>query len=154
MIDTLNEVWVDGELLEPHKMRDEYHSYYYPYQYGGNIYSHLGNGYGCFTWNIPDKLVLDTTPCKDIKNGIYIKYHSFVTEEACQLDKMLYERYREGIQRRAIEIILSIPGYEWTRPDFAIDSARRARTEIDNAKIDVMRGYALGQNSIIKNRQW
>lgn len=159
-ISLVDVVCVDGERLEPIRKQHEWSGYPSLYNHDNGYYSH-DNGYSCFhrkygsfTWNIPDKLVLTNEPCIENKGAIFIEYHASVSEDACQVDSMLYERYREGIQRRAIETILSIPGYEWARPDFAIDSARRAEIETTRAKIDVMRGYASGHESVIKGRRW
>lgn len=110
---------------------------------------------GGFVFEIPDKLVLDCAPtCDEECMGIEITYHAVPTEEACVFDRELKARYRQAMQYGALARLLTLPGWEWTRPDYGVNFDRKFQMEIAAAKIDAANSFASGRRSAIAQRSF
>ena len=119
------------------------------------------NGCGCQGCNIPiqrcdnhiykfeppNKIVLKKTPVVDKEAGFRIDYIAIPTQSACEVDKLIFDRYQSTIVSGALANLLLFRKYEFADTQLASVFERKYKIGENQAKIDVVSEFKQGFQS-------
>lgn len=105
--------------------------------------------YACddFTFEPNDKIILHKTPKADAENQLYVRYFAIPTQNACEVDKLLYDRYHDVIVNGALAELLLMRQYAFADPQMAMIYDTRFKQGIAKSKIDTMQHFETGGHS-------
>lgn len=101
----------------------------------------------------PDKIVLDETPKSD-GGTIEVVYYAAPTQDTCEIDKLLYDRYHETIIAGALSELLLMTKYEFADVRLAAYYKQEFSKGISTAKIDVARDFTSGAGHEHPVKHW
>lgn len=104
-----------------------------------------------FVFEPNDKIILTETPKLDAENRLFIRYFAIPTQTACEVDKLLFDRYHDVVVNGALSYLLLMRQYEFADPQMAIWYEQKFKQGIAQAKIDVMQRFETGLHSL---NQW
>lgn len=94
-----------------------------------------------FVFEPNDKIILTDTPKADSENHLVVKYFAIPTQNACEVDKLLFDRYHEVIVNGALADLLLMRQYEFADPQMAMVYSQKFKQGIAQVKIDVMQRF-------------
>lgn len=94
-----------------------------------------------FVFEPNDKIILTQTPKMDAENQLFVRYFAIPTQTACEVDKLLFDRYHEVIVNGALSHLLLIRQYQFSDPQMAMIYDQRFKQGIAQAKIDVAKQF-------------
>lgn len=103
---------------------------------------------GNFEFEPNDKIILHDAPKVDAENQLNVSYFAIPSQNACQVDKLLYDRYHDVVVNGALADLLLMNQYEFAAPQMAMLYDRRFKQGIAQAKIDYANQYETGTRSI------
>ena len=101
-----------------------------------------------FTFEPSDKIILSRIPKEDKENQLKVDYLAMPTQNACQVDKLLYDRYHDVVVNGALSNLLFMRQYEFADPQMAMVYEKRLKQGIAQAKIDTMRAFETGVQTL------
>jgi hypothetical protein len=101
---------------------------------------------GGFVFEPMDKIVLDEALCVECGN-IEIVYSTFVSTDACDVDKVLIERYKETLIAGTAGRLRKMAAFPWSIPLLGADLLRTYEMGKQQAAIDVATSYMTGHSS-------
>ncbi|THA10962.1 hypothetical protein [Rodentibacter pneumotropicus] len=101
-----------------------------------------------FDFEPNDKIILHKTPKADRENQLYVRYFAMPTQNACEVDKLLFDRYHDVVVNGALANLLLMRQYAFADPQMAMFYETRFKQGIAQAKIDVMQRFETGGHSI------
>lgn len=104
-----------------------------------------------FTFEPNDKIILRKTPQADAENQLYVRYYAIPTQNACEVDKLLFDRYHDVIVNGALASLLLMRQYSFADPQMAMMYERNFKQGIAKAKIDVARQFNTAEHTF---NQW
>lgn len=96
---------------------------------------------GVFDFLPPDKVWLKQPPEADVEEGLLVEYVAAPTQSACEVDRLLFDRYQDGIVSGALGYLLLMNQYGFADPHLADVYERRFKKAVNQAKIDVAREF-------------
>lgn len=102
-----------------------------------------------FTFEPSDKIILANTPQADGENQLRIDYFAMPTQTACEVDKLLFDRYHDVVVNGALANLLLMRQYEFADPQMAMFYDKQFKQGIAKAKIDTMRAFETGTQLLI-----
>lgn len=103
-----------------------------------------------FEFEPPDKVLLTKTPKVDAENQLKVEYFAIPTQNACEVDKLLYDRYHDVVVNGALADLLLMRQYDFADPQMAQVYDQRFKQGITKAKIDVMREFETGTQFLMQ----
>lgn len=103
---------------------------------------------GAFTFEPNDKIILQKAPLADAENQLYVRYFAMPTQNACEVDKLLFDRYHDVVVNGALSQLLLMRQYAFADPQMAMMYERHFKQGIAQAKIDVMRDFETGEHTL------
>lgn len=101
-----------------------------------------------FTFEPNDKIILQKAPLTDAENQLYVRYFAMPTQNACEVDKLLFDRYHDVVVNGALAQLLLMRQYAFADPQMAMMYDRYFKQGIAQAKIDVMRHFETGEHTL------
>lgn len=101
-----------------------------------------------FAFEPNDKIVLSQTPKADAENRLYVRYFAMPTQNACEVDKLLYDRYQDVVVNGALAQLLLMRKYEFSDPQLAMIYEQKFKQGIAQAKIDVGQQFETEQRGL------
>lgn len=113
--------------------------------------------YPGFTFMWPDCVVMSPGYHSRAQDGgctIEVHYIAETARNCKTVDEILVERYSTGIVYGAAESLVLLPGWEWSRGDYAARAEGKFNEAVHRAGIDVARNFTAGGggDAIIKHR--
>lgn len=110
-----------------------------------------------FTFVWPDCIVMAHNYLSRATDGgctLEVHYAAETARNCKVIDEMLVERYSAGILYGAAERLMMLPGWEWSRGDYAARAEGKFNEAVHRAGIDVARNFTAGGggNAITKHR--
>ncbi len=102
---------------------------------------------GGFVFEPMDKIVLDEALCKECGN-IEVVYTAYVSHDACDIDKVLIDRYKEIIIQGAAGRLRKMAALPWSMPQLGMDLMRSYEIGKTQAFIDAASGYLESRRSL------
>lgn len=99
---------------------------------------------GVFSFEPPDKVILNQSPKSDGEGALFVHYFAMPTQNACEVDALLFEHYHDVVVDGALGWLLMMRKYEFADPQLAVLYGRQFRQGLAQAKIDVMRRFETG----------
>lgn len=99
---------------------------------------------GTAQFKAPDRVFISPKPKQDRKQALWVRVAVAPTRDACEVDRMLYEKYHEAVVNGALARMLVIKGMPWydaALSTFYRDSAAR---DITAAGVDRLTGGRRG----------
>ncbi|MFU2079362.1 hypothetical protein ACLSYV_03560 [Avibacterium avium] len=96
-----------------------------------------------------DKILLTHLPQQDRERHLFVHYFAIPTQNACQVDKLIYDRYHDVVVNGALADLLLMRQYEFADPQMAMVYEKRFKQGIAQAKIDTMRDFSTDTQSLI-----
>ena len=106
-----------------------------------------------FIFQPPDKIVLRNVPKEDGEKSIKIDYFAVPTQNCCEVDKLLYDRYQDVVVNGALANLLFMRQYDFADPQMAMLYEKRFKQGITQAKIDVTRDFETG-TQLLRSESW
>lgn len=100
-----------------------------------------------FTFEPNDKIILSKTPKADAENQLFVRYFAIPTQNACEVDKLLYDRYHDVVVNGALADLLLMRQYAFADPQMAMLYDTKFKQGIAKAKIDTMQHFETGGHS-------
>lgn len=97
-----------------------------------------------FRFEVPDKVILTQAPKADGDAQLRVCYFATPTQNACEVDKLLFDRYHDVVVDGALSWLLVMRQYDFADPQMAVFYGRQFRQGITQAKIEVMREFETG----------
>lgn len=97
-----------------------------------------------FVFEPNDKIILTHPPKEDAEQHLRVRYFAMPSQTACQLDKLIFDRYHDVVVNGALSSLLLMRQYEFADPQMAMLYQRQFQQGIAKAKIDAMRGFETG----------
>lgn len=97
-----------------------------------------------FTFEPNDKIILHKIPKADAESQLYVRYFAIPTQNACEVDKLLYDRYQDVVVHGALADLLLMRKYEFADPQMAMLYDTKFKQGIAKAKIDTMQRFETG----------
>lgn len=94
-----------------------------------------------FVFEPNDKIILTKTPKADAENQLFVRYFAIPTQNACDVDKLLYDRYHDVVVNGALAQLLLMRQYAFADPQMAMLYEKRFKQGIAQAKIDVAQQF-------------
>lgn len=88
-----------------------------------------------------DKLFLKHTPCQDTPNGLIFRYTALPSQNACKLDKILYDYHHSSIVDGALSELLLMRKYDFADPQLAGFYEQKFKKGIHHALNDLYKEY-------------
>jgi hypothetical protein len=104
---------------------------------------------GGYVFEPMDKIVLDEALCNECGN-IEVVYSTFVSTDACDVDKVLIERYKETIINGTTGRLRKMGALPWSMPQLGADLMRQYEIGKNQAAIDVATSYMAGSSTYDK----
>lgn len=104
-----------------------------------------------FQFEPNDKIILANSPKSDGENQLFVRYFAVPTQSACEVDKLLFDRYHDVIVNGALSELLLMRKYDFADPQMAMFYKREYQQGLAKAKIDVARDFNTGSHSF---NQW
>lgn len=106
--------------------------------------------YACddFSFEPNDKIILRKAPKADAENQLFVRYFAIPTQNACQVDKLLYDRYHDVVVNGALADLLLMRQYAFADPQMAMLYEKRFKQGIAQAKIDVAQQFDTAVRSL------
>lgn len=101
-----------------------------------------------FRFEPPDKVILTKPPKADGEGTLFVQYFAIPTQNACEVDKLLFDRYHDVVVNGALANILLMRQYEFADPQMAMLYEQQFRKGITQAKIDTMRQFETGTQKL------
>ncbi|MBF0785776.1 hypothetical protein E4T80_09925 [Muribacter muris] len=101
-----------------------------------------------FSFEPPDKVILTKAPKADGEDRLFVQYVAMPTQNACEVDKLLFDRYHEVVVNGALANLLLMRQYEFADPQMAMFYETRFKQGIAQAKIDTMRQFETGTQKL------
>ena len=101
-----------------------------------------------FTFEPNDKIILQKAPRADAENQLYVRYFAIPTQNACEVDKLLFDRYHDVVVNGALAKLLLMRQYAFADPQMAMMYDRNLKQGIAQAKIDVMHDFETGEHTL------
>lgn len=101
-----------------------------------------------FAFEPPDKIWLKKLPETDIENGLVVEYVAAPVQMACEVDRLLFERYQDGIVSGALAQLLLMRKYGFADPQLAGVYEQRFGRALTQGKIDVAREFKTGSRNM------
>ncbi|QEY24780.1 hypothetical protein D0T90_10135 [Neisseria animalis] len=92
-----------------------------------------------FDFEPPEKIWLKKRPDADAENAFRVEYVAAPTQTACEVDRLLFDRYQDAVVSGALAYLLLMRQYDFAAPQLADRYESRFRREINRAKIEVAR---------------
>lgn len=103
-----------------------------------------------FVFEPNDKIVLTETPKADSENYLMVKYFAMPNQNACEVDKLLFDRYHDVVVNGALSDLLLMRQYEFADPQMAMVYSQKFKQGIAQVKIDVMNRFQRSSHIINK----
>ncbi|WP_439291466.1 phage adaptor protein [Lonepinella koalarum] len=95
-----------------------------------------------FTFEPNDKIILSKPPKFDGENQLQVHYFAQPTQTACDVDKLLFDRYHDVVVNGALSQLLFMRQYDFADPQLAVVYEQRFKQGIAQGKIDVQSHFA------------
>lgn len=126
-----------------------YHNFHH------QMISQCGSDSGCFvalkmcrsnhfSFEPPDKIILNKSPKEDKESELIVKYFAMPSQTACEVDKLLFDRYHDVVVNGALADLLIMRQYSFSDYVMAEHYLKNFRKGIAQAKIDFTRQYQTG----------
>lgn len=110
----------------------------------------LCNGFKFFP---PDKIVLNEIPKEDGK-VLEVVYYAAPTQDTCEVDSLLYDRYHDLIVSGALADLLNMTKYDFSDNRLAYAYEQKFNRGITSVKIDVARDFVAGTGNEHQSKHW
>ena len=109
--------------------------------------------YSCddFSFEPNDKIILRKAPKVDAENQLFVRYFAIPTQNACEVDKLLFDRYHDVVVNGALADLLLMRQYAFADPQMAMLYEKRFKQGIAQAKIDVAQQFDTAVRSLALN---
>ncbi|WP_439242463.1 hypothetical protein [Lonepinella sp. BR2474] len=94
-----------------------------------------------FVFEPNDKIILKNTPKTDGENQLWVRYFATPSQTACEVDKLLFDRYHDVVVNGALSNLLYMRQYDFADAQLAVLYEQRFKQGIAKAKIDVMEHF-------------
>lgn len=101
-----------------------------------------------FSFEPPDKIILAKSPKEDGESELIVQYFAMPTQNACEVDKLIFERYHDVVVNGALSWLLMMRQYDFADPQMAMLYSKEFRKGITGAKIDTMREFETGTQKL------
>lgn len=106
-----------------------------------------------FRFYPPDKIVLDKLPEND-GEFMEVVYYAMPTQDTCEIDKLMYDRYHDVIVNGALADLLSMSKYEFSDTGLSYLYEQKFNRGIASIKIDVSRDFVSGTLNEHPRKYW
>lgn len=89
----------------------------------------------------PDKVFLKCVPSSDCANGLVVDYLAIPTQSACEVDKLLFDRYQDVVVSGALAQILLLRKYDFADVQLAAVYEQRFKSGVHRAINDAQRDF-------------
>lgn len=153
-INLIKSICVDGICIEFANGRccDDRCAAYYQQFFGCSDIGYMPM-MGTYAFEPPNKIVLTEPPVTDDLK-IIVKYYAMSTQTACNVDKLVFDRYLDAIVSGAQARLLTLPAWEWTAPSFGLNAERKYQMKLAEAALDVTRGFAVHKQTATPFRRY
>ena len=100
-----------------------------------------------YSFEPPNKIILKKTPMMDKEAGLRMDYIAIPTQGACEVDKLIFDRYQSVIVAGALANLLLFRKYDFSDPQLAAIYERKYKTGENQCKIDVVSQFKQGFQS-------
>lgn len=97
-----------------------------------------------FSFEPPDKVILHKAPSEDKEGQLVVHYFATPTQNACEVDRLLFDRYHDVVVNGALAELLLMQQYEFANLNTATLYQKNYHKGIAMAKIDFARQYETG----------
>lgn len=104
-----------------------------------------------FVFEPNDKIILRKAPKVDAENQLFVRYFAVPTQNACEVDKLLFDRYHDVVVNGVLADLLLMRQYAFADPQMAMLYEKRFKQGIAQAKIDVSNQF---QNKLQTLNHW
>lgn len=104
-----------------------------------------------FDFEPSDKIILHNAPKADGENQLFVRYFAIPSQNACDVDKLLYDRYHDVVVNGALADLLLMRQYAFADPQMAVLYDQRFKQGIAKAKIDVIQQFETTSHNL---NQW
>lgn len=94
-----------------------------------------------FDFEPNDKIILHKTPKVDGEHQLYVSYFAIPSQNACEVDTLLFDRYHDVVVNGALASLLLMRQYGFADPQMAIFYEQKFKQGITQAKIDVVKQF-------------
>lgn len=101
----------------------------------------------------PDKIVIDELPKVD-GGELEIVYYAAPTQDTCEIDRLLYDRYHDVIVHGALASLLLMSKYDFADQTMALMYEKKFNQGIASIKIDVARDFKSGPQTEHPSKYW
>lgn len=108
------------------------------------------NGFKFFP---PDKIILNEIPESDDKT-IEVVYYAAPTQDTCEIDRLLYDRYHDVIVHGALSDLLNMTKYDFSDARMSSFYEQKFSRGIASIKIDVARDFVAGTGNEHPSKYW
>lgn len=99
----------------------------------------------------PDKLFLNNNYYNDIKNGLTVEYTATPNQNACMIDKLLYDYYQDAIVNGALAELLLMKHYAFSEPQYLSSVyEQKYNNAVGRAKTDMSRKFENRRNRLMQ----
>lgn len=91
---------------------------------------------GVATFKAPDRVILSQRPISDAPSALWVRVSVAPSRDACSIDRVLYDRYHEGVVNGALARVLLLKGMPWFDAALATFHRRLAGDAISAAGLD------------------
>lgn len=122
-----------------------------PYRYNERVSHRYFAERNDFVFEPNDKIILTNAPKQDAENRLSIRYFAIPSQNACEVDKLLFDRYHDVVVNGALADLLLMRQYEFADPQMALLYEKRFKQGLAQAKIDVANAFQNRQQNL---NQW
>lgn len=102
-----------------------------------------------FGFEPPDKVWLKDVPKADKEAAVKLEYAAMPRPDACMADRLLYDRYQDGVVAGALAHVLLMRAYEFADARLAAVYEARFARAVSEAKIDMAEGFTTGSRRLM-----
>lgn len=99
---------------------------------------------GIVAVELPDRLLLRHAPSIDLYDGLLLTVSTAPKQDACDVDRVIYDKYHEVVVNGAIARLLAQPAQTWSNPQASLVYEARAQRGIAAANADRVVGAIAG----------
>lgn len=118
-----------------------------------NRYPSGGYGSGAY-FEPPNMLYILPPPDRDEPDGLEVELSVVPSQESCEIERFIYERYGQAIASHALSSLLRMKGTNWYDPSNAAIYYRQFKTAVNREKVRIEKGHQRGPLIMRATKRW